>query len=109
MAMWGAPKDQPDHAERAARAALAMLAAVPELNARWQAELGEPLDLGIGLNSGPAQVGNTGSRYKFKYGPLGNTVNLASRVQGLTKYVKCRLLVTAATRRGLAANFIAGR
>ena len=51
------------------------------------------MGLGIGLNTGPARVGNTGSQYKFKYGPLGNTVNLASRVQGITKYVRCRLLV----------------
>jgi adenylate cyclase len=44
-----------------------------------------------------AQVGNTGSQHKFKYGPLGHTVNLASRVQGATKYLKCRLLITGAT------------
>ena len=44
------------------------------LDGRWQAVLGEPLRLGVGVNSGLAQVGNTGSTYKFKYGPLGNTV-----------------------------------
>ena len=48
------------------------------------------MNLGIGINSGPASVGNTGSIHKFKYGPLGNTVNLASRVQGATKYLKAR-------------------
>ena len=53
--------------------------------------------VGIGLNSGEAQVGNTGSPRKFKYGPLGNSVNLASRVQGATKQIKTRLLLTAAT------------
>ena len=79
------------------------------LNGRWQQTLGEPMDLGIGVNTGPAQVGNTGSRHKFKYGPLGNTVNLASRVQGLTKYLHCRLLVTAATRRELGEHFITRR
>jgi adenylate cyclase len=109
MAMWGAPTPQPDHAARAARAALAMHAALPSLNARWQATLGEPLRIGVGLNSGVAQVGNTGSRFKFKYGPLGNTVNLASRVQGLTKYLRCTALVTAATREGLGPDFIARR
>src|SRR5439155_19461831 len=100
---------QPDRAARAARAGLAMHAALPALNDRWQAVLGEPLRVGVGVNSGVAQVGNTGSRLKFKYGPLGNTVNLASRVQGLTKYLRCGALVTAATRRQLGDEFIARR
>jgi adenylate cyclase len=109
LAMWGAPEKQPDHEERAVRAALAMLAELPAVSARWQAILGEPVEIGIGLNSGPARVGNTGSRYKFKYGPLGNTVNLASRVQGLTRYLKCPLLVTQDTRARLGSAFYARR
>src|SRR6476659_7934402 len=67
------------------------------------------MDLGVGVNNGPAHVGNTGSKFKFKYGPLGNTVNLASRVQGLTKYLKTPLLVSADTRRQLGPGFIARR
>lgn len=97
MAMWGAPEAQPEHARLACLAALDMLDQLPGLNARWGPTLGEPMDLGIGLNTGMARVGNTGSRHKFKYGPLGNTVNVASRVQGVTKYLKARLLVTRAT------------
>jgi adenylate cyclase len=76
---------------------------------RWREALGEAMDLGIGVNTVPARVGNTGSRFKFKYGPLGNTVNVASRVQGLTKYLKCRLLVTAETSGRLDQRFIARR
>jgi adenylate cyclase len=109
LAMWGAPQDQPDQAARAVRAGLAMLAALPEVNARWQKVLGGPTEIGVGINTGPAQVGNTGSTFKFKYGPLGNTVNLGSRVQGLTKYLKCPLLVTRATREGLGPEFLARR
>jgi adenylate cyclase len=109
MAMWGAPEPQADQAARAVRAGLAMHAALPALNERWQAILGEPLRIGVGINSGPARVGNTGSRLKFKYGPLGNTVNLASRVQGLTKYLHCGMLITAATRAQLGAGFVARR
>jgi adenylate cyclase len=105
LAMWGAPDDQPDHATRGCRTALAMLAAVPQLNERWHAVLGEPMQLSIGVNTGPAQVGNTGSRQKFKYGALGNTVNLASRVQGMTKHLRCRLLITHATRAQLDDSF----
>ena len=109
MAMWGAPEEQPDHARRACRAALDMLARLPELNERWQAVLKEPMDIGIGINTGPARVGNTGSQHKFKYGPLGNTVNLASRVQGATKYLKCRLLITGATQAKLDQSFATRR
>ena len=105
MAMWGAPDDQPDQAARACRAALDMVACLPELNARWEKTLGQAFSFGIGINSGPAHVGNTGSAVKFKYGPLGNTVNLASRVQGATKYLKCQLLVTGATKAQLRADF----
>lgn len=109
MAMWGAPKPQPDQAARAARASLAMQAAVARLDGRWQETLGEPVRVGIGINSGTAQVGNTGSTIKFKYGPLGNTVNLAARVRGLTKYLRCNVLITAATRQALGDGFIARR
>lgn len=105
FAMWGAPEEQPDHAERACRAALAMLEQLPILNERWQAELKEALDLGIGINTGIARVGNVGSKHKFKYGPLGHTVNLASRVQGATKHAKCKLLITGATQAKLSDEF----
>jgi adenylate cyclase len=101
MAMWGAPEDQPGHASLACRAALAMLEKLPVLNTRWQPILGEPMSFGIGLNSGQAHVGNTGSPRKFKYGPLGNTVNVASRVQGATKHVRAELLITEATQAAL--------
>ncbi|HLW66342.1 MAG TPA: adenylate/guanylate cyclase domain-containing protein, partial [Gemmataceae bacterium] len=109
MAMWGAPDEQPDHAARACRAALAMLNCLPALNERWQTTLKEPLDLGLGVNTGLARVGNVGSQQKFKYGPLGNTVNLASRVQGATKYLKCRVLITGATRAKLDSSFATRR
>jgi len=109
MAMWGAPKDQPDHAVLASQAALGMLKALPNLNERWEAKLGEPVAIGIGIHSGMARVGNTGSDRKFKYGVLGNTVNLASRVQGATKYLKSALIVTSATRSRLGGDFSARR
>jgi len=109
IAMLGAPKEQPAHASLACRAALDMLASLPEMSERWQSVLGEPIDLGIGVNTGVAQVGNTGSHRKFKYGALGNTVNLASRVQGATKYMKTRLLVTGTTRAQLDDGFACRR
>ena len=97
MAMWGAPIAQPNHADLACRAARQMIRVLPEINSRWQDRLIKPVGLGIGLNSGIAQVGNTGSRLKFKYGPLGDTVNVASRVQGATKYFGADCLFTGST------------
>lgn len=105
MAMWGAPHDQPDQASLACRSALAMVETLEILNERWEPIIGKKMDVGIGINTGIARVGNTGSRVKFKYGPLGNTVNLASRVQGATKYLKTRLLITGATRTRLSGEF----
>ncbi|MFN3190153.1 MAG: adenylate/guanylate cyclase domain-containing protein [Aureliella sp.] len=85
MAMWGAPKSQPDHFIRAAKASLAMHDSVAELNQAWRELIGEPLQFRIGVCAGLANVGNTGSRHKFKYGPLGSTVNVASRLQSAAK------------------------
>jgi adenylate cyclase len=109
MAMWGAPADQPDQARLAASAALDMLAQLPALTLRWAAELGGPMEFGIGINTGVARVGNTGTQRKFKYGPLGNAVNLASRVQGATKYLKAPLLVTRETHARLGGSLPARR
>lgn len=105
LTMWGAPDKQPDHAVLACRAALAMLDKLPQLNAEWQPIMGQQLCLGIGIDTGRARVGNTGSHRKFKYGPLGNTVNLASRVQGASKYLKSSFLITGSTRAQLGSEF----
>ena len=97
MAMWGAPIGQTDHAVLACRAASEMLNVLPEITERWQQELGTTVELGIGINSGIARVGNTGSRQRLKYGPLGDPVNVASRVQGATKYLGADCLFTGST------------
>jgi adenylate cyclase len=82
-----------------------MIAAVPGIDDRWQRIIGGPTRFGIGINSCTARVGNTGSARKFKYGPLGNGVNLGSRVQGATKYLRVNALLTGATRRLLDPSF----
>lgn len=97
MAMWGAPIAQSDHADLACRAAMKMIGRLTEINNRWRKEINTEIRLGIGINSGIARVGNTGSKQKFKYGPLGDTVNIASRVQGATKYLGADCLVTGST------------
>lgn len=97
LAMWGAPNEQPDHAKLACGAALEILQRLPKLDHEWRKTIGVPTQVGIGINSGEALVGNIGTQLKFKYGPLGTAVNLASRVQGATKYLDTSVLITGAT------------
>ncbi|MFM7111119.1 MAG: adenylate/guanylate cyclase domain-containing protein, partial [Planctomycetota bacterium] len=97
LAMWNAPQEQPDHAMRAVRAGQAMINCLGETNQTWSGRTGG-LKVGVGISSGPASCGNTGSSFKFQYGPLGNTVNVASRVEGATKHFGVSMLVTASTR-----------
>ncbi|MDF2376936.1 MAG: response regulator [Verrucomicrobiales bacterium] len=105
MALWGAPNRQPNHAELACRAALDIMASLPKLNAQWEELVGAETSVGIGVNTGEALVGNVGTHRKFKYGPLGTAVNLASRVQGATKYLKTSLLITGETASQLPDSF----
>lgn len=105
MAMWNAPADQPDHAVRACQAAVAIVKSLPKVSESWAASLGGPLAVGVGINTGPALVGNIGSPHKFKYGPLGHTVNLASRVEGATKQLGIPILVTGSTFRLAGSQF----
>lgn len=105
LAMWGAPEVQPNQADLACRAALAMIDALPSVNDRWRSQIGCDIDVGIGINTGEANVGNTGSRQRFKYGPLGDAVNRASRVEGLTKHLRIPILITGDTRRHLRGDY----
>jgi len=109
IAMWGAPVEQADQARRACQAALDMQAALAPLNNRWRQTLRLETELAIGIHTGVAQVGNIGSRRKFKYGALGHTVNLASRVQGATKHLRTSLLITEATHEKLNDQFLCRR
>lgn len=94
MAMWNAPVDQANHPLLACQAALAMQKQLPDLNKEWGEKLDTELGIGVGVNTGVAMVGNTGSDEKPHYGPLGHHVNLASRVEGATKHLGVPILVT---------------
>jgi adenylate cyclase len=96
MAFWGAPLPDPRHAEHAVRAALEMQEVVLEF-ARELAAEGVAFDIGIGLHTGTAVVGFIGAQNKTDYTAIGDTVNLASRIEGLTKGV-ARILVSQQTR-----------
>jgi adenylate cyclase len=99
MAMWGAPQPQADHAKRGIEAAVEMMQRVRVLRSRWQERLPLTFAVGIGLNTGIARVGNIGSRLKFKYGVLGNTVNIGSRLQDATKQFGADCMAAEATVR----------
>jgi adenylate cyclase len=94
MAFWGAPNEDPRHAEHACRTALAMMQRLGELQGQWQVELGSELNIGIGIHSGMASVGNMGSELRYGYTAMGDTVNLASRLEGMNKEYGTNILVT---------------
>jgi adenylate cyclase len=97
MAFWGAPLPQEDQALRACRAALRQQAALVELNKQFQ-ELGlPPLAMRIGLHTGEAVVGNLGSEKRFDYTVVGDTVNLASRLEGVNKFYDTNILASETT------------
>jgi len=100
MAVFGAPIEQPDHADRALAAAKEMLSErLPVFN-RWMREHGvdAQFEIGIGLNSGPVMAGNVGSRRRLEYTTIGDTVNTASRLEGMTKGSGHSLFVADSTR-----------
>lgn len=106
MAYFGAPLEQPDHAARAVACALDMLDALDLLNLTRQRR-GEPqLRIGIGVHTGSAVVGDIGSDERREYTAVGDVVNLASRVEGLTKVHGMPVLVTQATRDCAGAGFV---
>ncbi|XYK79398.1 MAG: CHASE2 domain-containing protein [Labrenzia sp.] len=105
MAFWNAPIPVPDHAEKAGRASLAMLRIVDELNEKdafgFKARglKAQTVQIGIGLNSGDACVGNMGSEHRFNYSVIGDAVNVASRIESSCKAVGADLLVSEETRK----------
>jgi adenylate cyclase len=97
MAFWGAPVADPDHAKNAVAAALEMARVADEFAAELAAQ-GAPFGIGVGIHSGSAVVGFIGSENRLDYTAIGDTVNLASRIEGATKGV-ATVLVSDATRR----------
>nr|WP_274522476.1 adenylate/guanylate cyclase domain-containing protein [Halorhodospira halochloris] len=108
MAFWGAPIRVSDHAERAVRTALAMERRMEEVNERIHAALAmdSPLRIGIGLHTGEVVLGNIGSARKLDYTVIGDNVNVASRMEGLTKPYGCTVLISGETRTAIGEGFI---
>jgi adenylate cyclase len=94
MAFWGAPLHDPKHAEHALRSALAMQAKLKEIGPEFIKRGWPELSIGVGLNCGPMNVGDMGSAFRRAYTVLGDAVNLASRLEGLTKEYGVGILVS---------------
>tara|TARA_R110000824_G_scaffold358343_1_gene545857 strand:+ start:143 stop:1924 length:1782 start_codon:yes stop_codon:yes gene_type:complete len=97
MAFWGAPLDCEDHAERAMLTARDMLLILDDLNAQLDAEELPHLNIGVGINTGQCVVGNMGSQSRFDYSVLGDSVNVASRLEGQTRNYEAWILIGEST------------
>ena len=106
MAFWGAPLPQGDHAIRAIETALTMRARLAKLNAHWASQGKPTIEIGIGLNTGRVIVGNMGSDKRFDYTVIGDDVNLASRLESLTKFYGVGILISEATLRQLNGKYL---
>lgn len=103
LAFWNAPLDDPDHAGKACRAALDMMQRIAAYNAERAAQAAAsgqhflPVEIGIGINTGRCVVGNFGTETRFDYSALGDSVNIASRLESITKAYGIGILVGAET------------
>jgi adenylate cyclase len=101
MAIWGAPFEETGHPDRAAQAALDMMTRLKFLHKKWEKMNWPALDIGVGLNTGVASVGNMGSDLRYGYTALGDSVNLASRLEGLNKEYSTHIILSEATYIGM--------
>jgi len=105
MGIFNAPLDHPDHPLLAATTAIKMQTALRELNRTYQEEYNVNLRIGIGVHSGEAIIGNFGSPRRFNYTAMGDTVNLASRLEGQTKTYGVEIIISETTREALGDKF----
>jgi adenylate cyclase len=105
MALFNVPLEQPDHAERAVRTALEFQERLRPVADRFRAKYGSEVRCGIGINTGEAVVGIIGSEQRLEYTAIGDTVNLGSRLESLTKDVKASIVISESTSRAVRGRF----
>lgn len=106
MAFWGAPIEDSAHARKAVQSALKMIEAVDEFNRIHQQDRYPQLKIGIGVHTGKAIVGNIGSNKRLDYTIIGDNVNLASRLEGLTKEYNIPILISGSTYEMIKDEFL---
>jgi adenylate cyclase len=84
-----------------------MIASLAKLNRKWAEQGGRPIAIGIGLNTGPVNVGNMGSDKRLAWTVMGDNVNLASRLEGMTKQYRSRVIISESTYDQVADQFVA--
>ena len=109
MALFGAPQTYSDHAERAVRAALGIVERLARLNEQWRMRGAPPLEIGVGIHTGTVVAGLIGPDRRVEYGVVGDPVNLANRVETLTKDVQATVLVSREIADRLGQTFVLGR
>ena len=107
MSFWNAPIDVDNHERFAIKAGLEMIDALVDLNRDFQEKFGIQIAVGIGLHSGRCRVGNMGSDDIFDYTIIGDNVNLASRLEGLTKFYGVQLIISDSMLKGLTTDLLA--
>lgn len=105
LAFWGAPLPDEEHALHACQAALRCQERLLELNRKWESEGKIPFETRIGISTGETVVGNVGSSERINYTVMGDTVNLASRLEGVNKIYHTRIIIDRATSEAVAAHF----
>jgi adenylate cyclase len=105
MAFWGAPISDPHHADHALAAAQGMILRLAEFNAELVREGRPTIDIGVGLYTGPVVVGNIGAESRFDYTVIGDTVNTASRLEGLNKEYKTHIIIGETTKNELTGAY----
>jgi len=106
MALWGAPLPMHDHPAQACHTALDMLDKLRDLREAWEHKGLPPLDIGVGINTGPMVVGNMGSSRRFDYTVMGDHVNLSSRLEGLNKFYGTHILLSQYTQEQVGKEFL---
>jgi adenylate cyclase len=107
MAFWGAPYPQTDHALRACRTGLEMLQALERLQASWELRGMPRLDICVGINTGTMLVGNMGSKRRFNFTVIGDSVNLASRLEGLNRQFGTDIIISEGTLHQVKGQVVA--
>jgi len=106
MAIWNAPFEDPDHAANAVRTALDFQEKTLAVSAKWEAKLGGKIKNGVGINTGEAVVGTMGSKQRLEYTAIGDTVNLAARLESITKDYNSSIIISESTYDYIKGQFM---